>query len=232
VIEIEGRQILTELHEKVDPRHTAILVIDMQKDFTTPGCFWDSLGQDVSEAGALADRLLDFLEVARGHGVRIVHVSANYDPEYMNEPMHERLHRHGVGRYCQSGTRGIEFHDGLEPRPGESIVVKHRFDAFFDTELHLLLQAAGVKTVITTGVAVHGCVDSTTRHAYFLGYYTVFGEDLTGGAPADVHWMTLDSMRLMFGVTATADEIVAAWRQVEGDRQGRTPRPRATAVSA
>jgi nicotinamidase-related amidase len=229
VIEIEGRQILTELHEKVDPTHTAILVIDMQKDFTTPGCFWDSLGQDVSAAQALADRLIAFLEVAREFGVRIVHVSANYDPRYMNDPMHERLHRHGVGRYCQSGTRGIEFHHGLEPRPGEAVVVKHRFDAFFDTELHLLLQAAGVKTVITTGIAVHGCVDSTTRHAYFLGYYTVFGEDLTGGATADVHQVTLDSMKLMFGVTATADEIVAAWRQDE--RQSRTPGPRAAAVS-
>ena len=62
-----------------------------------------------------------------------------------------------------------------------------------------------------TGVAVHGCVDSTSRHAYFKGYYVVFGADLTGGASLEVHQMTLDSMNLMFGVTATADEIVAAW---------------------
>ena len=217
MIEIEGRQILTELHEKVDPRHTAIVVIDMQKDFTTEGCFWHSLGQDVSAAGALADRLGGFLATARDYGVRIVHVMANYDPEFMNEPMHERLHRHGQDRYCQTGTRGIEFHEGLEPRPGESIVVKHRFDAFFDTDLHIILQAAGVRSLIMTGLAVQGCVDSSTRHAYFLGYYTVFGEDLTGGANPDVHRMTLDSMRLMFGVTATADEIVAGWAQLERD---------------
>lgn len=211
MIEIDGREILTELAEKVDPRHTAVLVIDMQKDFTTEGCFWHSLGQDVSAAGALAERLARFLDSARGRGVRIVHVAANYDPEYMNEPMHERLHRHGQARYCQSGTPGIEFHAGLEPRPGETVVVKHRFDAFFDTDLHIVLQAACVRTVIMTGLAVQGCVDSSTRHAYFLGYYTVFGEDLTGGASPEVHRMTLDSMRLMFGVTATADEIVAAW---------------------
>ena len=222
MIEIDGRQILTELPEKIDPRHTAVVVIDMQKDFTTEGCFWHSLGQDVSAAGELADRLAGFLDAARDHGVRIVHVMANYDPEHMNEPMHERLHRHGQARYCQTGTPGIEFHEGLEPRPGESVVVKHRFDAFFDTDLHIVLQAAGIRTVVMTGLAVQGCVDSSTRHAYFLGYYTVFGEDLAGGASPDVHRMTLDSMRLMFGVTATAAEIVAAWERLAQD--GAIPR--------
>ncbi len=64
-----------------------------------------------------------------------------------------------------------------------------------------------------TGVATHGCVDSTSRHAYFKGYYVVFGADLTGGASPEVQQVTLDSIDLMFGVTATADEIVAAWEQ-------------------
>lgn len=213
MIEIDGQQIPTTLAEKVDPRHAAVVVIDMQKDFTTPGCFWDQLGQlDVAAMDALVARLRGFLDEARAAGVPIVHVTANYDPEHMNGPMHERLHRHGLGRYCQSGTRGIELHDGLEPLPGEPVVVKHRFDAFHDTELDAVLRGLGVRTVITTGVAVQGCVDSTSRHAYFAGYYVVFGADLTGGATPEVHAMTLDSMRLMFGVTATAAEIVAAWR--------------------
>ena len=185
----------------------------MQKDFTTPGFFWDNLGQlDTDAMADVAGRLRAFLDTARGHGVPVVHVMANYDPMYMNGPMHERLYRHGIGRYCQSGTAGIEFHEGLEPSPGETVVVKHRFDAFFDTELDVLLQSQGIKSLILTGVAVHGCVDSTSRHAYFNGYYVVFGADLTGGATADVHRMTLDSVNLMFGVTATSQEIVGAWQ--------------------
>ena len=186
----------------------------MQKDFTTPGCFWDKLGQlDADAMDRLAGRLRSFLDAARERGVPVVHVMANYDPQYMNEPMHERLHRHRIGRYCQSGTVGIEFHEGLEPLPGEPVVVKHRFDAFFDTELDVLLQSRGIKSLILTGVAVHGCVDSTSRHAYFKGYYILFGADLTGGATADVHRMTLDSMDLMFGVSATASEIVGTWQR-------------------
>lgn len=217
MIEIDGKRILTELAEKVDPAHTAVLHIDMQKDFTTTGCFWDQLGQlDAEAMDGLARRLQRFLDAARSHGALVVHIRSNYDPEFMNDPMHERLHRHGVGRYCQSGTRGAEFHDGLEPHPGEPVVVKHRFDAFYGTDLNILLQARGIKTVIATGVAVHGCVDSTARHAYFDGYYVVFGADLTGGASPEAHEMTLDSMNLMFGITAAGDEIIAAWERTKG----------------
>jgi len=212
MIEIDGRQILTTLPEKVDPAHCAIVVIDMQKDFTTAGCFWDKLGQlDLEAIDGVAQRLRAFLDMARERDVSIIHVMANYDGQYMNDPMHERLHRHGIGRYCQSGTEGIEFHAGLEPQGDEPVVVKHRFDALYDTELDLMLKARGIRSVILTGVAVQGCVDSTARHAYFNGYYVVFASDLAGGATPTVHQVTLDSMQLMFGVTATGEEIVAAW---------------------
>jgi ureidoacrylate peracid hydrolase len=211
MIEIDGRQILTTIEEKVDPGHAAIIVIDMQKDFTSPGGFAASLGLDMKPMATLAKRLHGFLDRARAHGVLIVHVMANYDFPYMSDPMYERLHRLGQKPYCIPGTAGIAFHDGLEPKSGEPLVVKHRFDAFFDTELHILLQSHGIKTVVLTGVADHACVDSTTRHAYFLGYYTVYVDDLTGGASPSVHQMTLDSMNQLFGVTALADEVVSAW---------------------
>jgi nicotinamidase-related amidase len=210
----EPLSVLRALEEKVDPAHTAVIVIDMQKDFTLPGGYADQLGLDVHAIGEMAERLAGFLERARRHRVPIYHVMANYDAEYMSEPMHERLLRHGQSLYCQSGTWGSEFHPGLEPRRGESVVVKHRYDAFHDTDLHILLQARRVRTVIMCGVTAHACVDSSARHAYFLGYYTVFTADLTGGAPSpEAHRMTLASMDALFGVTPTAQEIVAAWQR-------------------
>lgn len=218
MIEVEGRKILSALEEKVDPAHAAVVVIDMQKDFTSSGGFADSLGLDMGPMESLAQRVIAFLDDARAHGVFIVHVMANYDLEHMSDPMHERLHRHGQKPYCVSGTTGIEFHEGLGPREGEPVVVKHRFDAFYETELHILLQARGIKTVIMSGVSDHACVDSTTRHAYFHGYYTVFVDDLTGGAPPDVHQVTLDSMDQLFGVAASAEAIVDAWQAARLDR--------------
>lgn len=221
MIEIDGRSILTSLEEKVDPAHTAVLAIDMQKDFTTRGCFWDKLGQDMSSAEALVGRLVDFLDAAREHGVLVVHVMANYDRQFMTDPMVERLHRHGSALYCQSGTPGIEFHDDLMPHPGEPVVVKHRFDAFYGTDLGILLQARGIRTVVTTGLVTHGCVDSTARHAYFDGYYVVFPADLSGGVPPDVLRMELELMSMAFGVTPTAAEIVQAWERAGNSATGR-----------
>lgn len=218
MIEIEGHVIPTTLSEKVDPSRAAVVVIDMQRDFTTKGCFWDRIGQDVTPMAELAERLTAFLDAARAHRVPIVHVMAIYDAEYMNGPMHERLHRHGVDRYCQSGTFGAELHPGLEPQEGEPLVVKHRFDAFYDTELDMLLRNRGVDSLILTGVATHGCVDSTARHGYFNGYYVVFAEDLTGGADPTTQQVTHRSIDLMFGITAPAEEIVAAWSPGTGDR--------------
>lgn len=214
MIEIDGRRILTTLDEKVAPEHAAVVVIDCQREFIAEDGFWGQLGQDVSETRAVAARIATFLDQARRHGVRIVHVRAIYDRIHMNDPMFERLHRHGSRLYCQSDDPASGFYDGLEPHPGEPEVVKHRFDAFYDTELDLILRAWGIKTVILAGLVTHGCVDSTARHAYFNGYYVVFPPELTGGASPQVKRATIETIDVMFGVTPAVEEIVAAWAPV------------------
>jgi ureidoacrylate peracid hydrolase len=202
---------LTSLAEKVFPQHTAIIAIDLQRDFMLPGLFSDRIGQDISAMPALAKRIATFLDVARGNKVRIIHVRADYAPKFMSPPMWERLRRHGVDPYCQPGTEGIEFFPGLEPPAGEEVITKHRFDAFFGTDLDDRLRDSGIRTVIVLGVATHCCVDATARHAYFLDYYVVFGSDLTGGADSAMTEATLRTMEQCFGVVATSEEIAEAW---------------------
>lgn len=223
MLEIDGRTILTTLGEKISPDHTAVVVIDCQREFIEEGRFWDRTtgpngdevhsGQvgDRSTLATLVPRLIAFLDNARGAGIRIVHVRAIYDPQYLTDPMYERLYRLGVGHYCQSDDPSSEYYPGLEPRPGEPEVIKHRFDAFYDTDLDIILRSWGIRTIIPTGLVTHGCVDSTARHGYFKGYYLVFPEDLTGGANEQVHKVTLDVMRHGFGVTASAQEMLGIW---------------------
>jgi ureidoacrylate peracid hydrolase len=211
MIEIDGHRVLTTLEEKVAPGTAAVIVIDMQKDFTYPGWFSDRLGIDVSPMNALAEHIAKLLKEARKHGVMVVHVNSVYDKRFMSAPMHERLHRLNLDPYCQSDTEGIDSHPALVPRPGEPVVIKHRFDAFVDTDLDIVLRSAGIETVIMTGTATHACVDSTARNAYFRDYYVVFGEDLVGGASEEVHRATMATVNQCFGVTATAEQLMAAW---------------------
>jgi nicotinamidase-related amidase len=79
--------------------------------------------------------------------------------------MGERLRRHGVDPYCQPGTEGIEFFPGLEPPAGEEVITKHRFDAFFGTDLDDRLRSWGIRTVIVLGVATHRCARWTSASA-------------------------------------------------------------------
>jgi ureidoacrylate peracid hydrolase len=195
----------------VRPEHTAVLVIDMQNDFMAPELFSSRLGQDVSDMPELAARVRVFLQVARANRVHVVHVRADYGPEWMSGPMWERLERRDLDPYCQPGTVGFDFYPGLEPLHGEPLITKHRFDAFFGTDLDLLLRGAGIKTVIVTGVATHCCVDATARHAYFLDYYVIVGRDLTGGPSREVMNAMFETMDQCFGEVATAEQIGRAW---------------------
>jgi ureidoacrylate peracid hydrolase len=204
-------EVLHGLGEKIRPEHTAVLVVDMQNDFMVPELFSNNLGQDVSDMPELASRVTAFLDGARKRRVMIVHIRADYGPEWMTAPMWERLERHSLAPYCQPGTFGFEFYPGLEPAEGERLITKHRFDAFFGTELDMLLRSAGIKTVIVIGVATHCCVDATARHAYFLDYYVVVGNDLTGGPSPAIMDATFETIDKCFGVVASAGDIAAAW---------------------
>jgi ureidoacrylate peracid hydrolase len=211
MLDIDGRRVLTTLEEKVAPGTAAILVVDMQKDFVCPGGFGERLGADMGTMPELIDKIAQLLDVARAHGVMVVHLHAVYDKRYMSDAMYERLHRLKLDPYCQSDTDGVDPHPALAPRAGEPVIIKHRFDAFLDTELNMILRGAGIKTVIVTGTATAGCVDSTARHAYFLDYYVVVGEDLVGGAAPEAARVTMDTMNQCFGVTATARQLRAVW---------------------
>jgi len=136
-------------------------------------------------------------------------------------PVTEQKLRHGLpmeqdGRplrdapYCLKNTWGAELY-GIDARPGEEIVVKHRYSGFKGTNLDLLLRSAGVQTVILTGVATNACVESTGRDVYMHDYYLVFVSDGTATTSPAAHDATLANIDQFFGQVATIDAIVAAW---------------------
>lgn len=212
--------LLMTLAQKVDPKHAAVLVVDVQNDFVAEGGWADRAGLERWHNEAAARRVPKFLLAARQAGVPVIFVQSTYDDIYVSDPMLERNLRRGLtAPRCVSGTWGAEFFL-VEPEPGEQVIRKHRYSAFVETELHTVLRRLGVKTLILTGVYTEGCVESTARHGYFLDYYVVMVDDCCGTTSEKIHRQALDRCERHFGIVALSEEIAAIWEGAFASLEG------------
>jgi nicotinamidase-related amidase len=232
MIEIEGKQVFTELDELVDPDHTALVVVDMQRDFCVPGWAFDRLGVDLAMYPPMIPRLARLIEAARAASVPVIYVQMTVLPGRASESPAQirfnlRLHlaSHGEGEpllYTLEGSEGQAIIDELAPKPGDLVVKKYRSSGFWGTNLDLLLGSNGIKLVVMTGATTEGCVDSTARDALFNDYYVVIVEDCVASDDREQHDASLLVMRHRFDI-ATAEEIAAVWSRRETAATQRTP---------
>jgi nicotinamidase-related amidase len=120
---------------------------------------------------------------------------------------------------CLPGSWGQQFVDDIVPRPDEPVVTKHRFSAFVDTGLDLMLRARGIKTVILAGVTTNCCVESTAREVAMRDFYLVVAEDCVAVKDRlrSLHDASLASMRLYFGQVRPAAELIETWEAAAKD---------------
>ena len=222
MIEIEGKQVFTELEELVDPGHAALVVVDMQRDFCVPGWAFDRLGVDISMYTSMIPRLARMIEGARAADVPLVYVQMTVLPNRASESPAQirfnlRLHlaSHGEGeplQYAVDGSEGQAIIDELAPQPGDLVVKKYRSSGFWGTNLDMLLRSNGIKSVVMTGCTTEGCVESKARDALFNDYYVVIAEDCVASDDREQHEASLLLMRHRFDV-ATSKEILGIWSE-------------------
>ena len=199
------------LQKICDPERCALIVIDMQNDFCAAGGYFDKTGADLSGMAALAERIDGFVGSARAAGALVVFVRSQYDPVYLSEQQKERRRRVGWDMpLCQTGSWGFDFY-GVAPLPGEPIVTKHRFDAFYNTDLELLLNGNGRRTLLFAGVSTNVCVETSLRNAFIRDFDTVLLADCTAARNARAHEAALDGVRHHFGIVATAADVERVW---------------------
>lgn len=230
MIEIEGKEVFTELEELADPDHTALVVVDMQRDFCTPGWAFDRLGVDLSMYPSMIPRLARLIEGARAADVLLIYVQMTVLPNRVSESPAQirfnlRLHLASHGeveplRYAADGSEGQAIIDELAPQPGDVVVKKYRSSGFWGTNLDLLLRSNGIKSVVMTGCTTEGCVESTARDALFNDYYVVIAEDCVASDDRRQHEASLLLMRHRFDI-ASAEEILGIWSAQEDSRGGR-----------
>ena len=215
----EGREIPQTLTEIVDPKHTAVIVHDMQNDNTGPGGVFEKDGRRI-DVKALIPPIAHFIGEARRHEVRVMYT------EYTNLPnfatftdgrirdlypiVSDPVKRQGQVSSIQR-TWGAETIPELGPRPGETVISKYRVDAFIGTPLEHVLRTARVRTIIHTGIATEVGILPTAWHAINLGFFVVVPEDCVGPMQKQYHEDAMKFLRRL-GIPTTSWDIVQAWK--------------------
>jgi nicotinamidase-related amidase len=215
VIEVAGKQVFTELSEVLDPAHTALVIVDMQRDFCCAGGSFDRLGVDLSMYPPVIERIAGLIEAARTSGVLPVFIQMTVLPGRASDSPAQirfnlRLHdgHHGQAEplsYTLDGSDGQRFVPGLEPRHGELVVKKYRSSGFWGTNLDLLLRSNGIKSVVVAGCTTEGCVESTARDAMFNDYYVVIAMDAVASDDRAQHDASMYLMTRRFDLAASRD---------------------------
>jgi nicotinamidase-related amidase len=171
-----------------EPASTALLVIDMQRDFIERGGFGEALGNDVSRLAAIVPTVRDLLGWARAHGIRVVHTREGHRPDLADCPLAKRQRgrptlRIGdagpMGRILVDGQPGNDIVPDLAPRAGETVIVKPGKGAFYATPLDELLRSQQITHLILAGVTTEVCVQTTMREANDRGFECLLVEDAT-----------------------------------------------------
>ena len=222
MIDIDGKIVLTELAELIDPTHTALVVIDMQRDFIEPDGLFGSLGIDLSMYKESRPRLKALLEAGRRAGAIVIHLQNTALPDRMSDSpaqirfnlrMHKDARRNQPPlRYTIPGTPGHAFAPEFVPLESELVVRKYRSSGFWGTNLNMLLRSNGIKTVVVGGCTTEGCVESTARDAMFNDYYVVIAEDCVASDDKAQHDASMLLMRHRFDIAA-GDEIKRIWAE-------------------
>jgi len=215
-------QFTMPLTERVDPKHTALVVVDVQNDFYLPTGLWAASGVDVSATGPMIANAKVLIESARGAGVLIVFVRTSYDSPVLSPPLAEsQFIRRGFTGICYMGTDGFQLVDGIGPTDSarEIIVDKHRYSAFWGTRLDLVLRSNGIKTLVMAGVATDVCVESTIRDGFCRDYHIVEAAEAVSTIDPDVHAASQRRVDRAFGPVVPMAQIMSAWETSRGSER-------------
>jgi nicotinamidase-related amidase len=192
-----------------EPRTTALVVIDMQRDFLEPGGFGELLGNDVSLLSAAVEPLKAVLAAARGTGMAVIHTREGHRPDLSDCPPSKRA-RGGLatgigdpgpkGRILVRGEYGHDIVDDVAPAPGEIVLDKPGKGSFCATDLELILRNLEIKSLIVTGVTTEVCVHTTVREANDRGFECLVLADCCGSYFPEFHEVALRMIAAQGGI--------------------------------
>jgi nicotinamidase-related amidase len=203
IIDAEPQPLAVELER------TALVVIDMQRDFLLPGGFGEALGNDVSRLGAAVEPCARVLAAARARAMLVVHTREGHRQDLSDAPSAKvergspdmRIGARGpMGRILIQGEPGHDIVPELYPRKDEPVVDKPGKGAFFATDLALILQNRHIENLIVCGVTTEVCVHTTVREANDRGYRCVVPGDCCASYFPEFHEVGLRMIKAQGGI--------------------------------
>ena len=214
--------------------HTALVVIDMQRDFMEEGGFGAALGNDVSLLRSMIPATAALLSLCRSLGMKVIHTKEAHRSDLSDCPPSKRqrggaTHKIGdagpMGRILVDGEPGSDFIAELAPLAHETVIVKPGKGAFYATPLGAMLVDAGVTHLIFAGVTTEVCVQTSMREANDRGYECLLIEDATESYFPAFKQATLDMISAQGGIvgwTATVQQLAdACTRAMQGGAPAR-----------
>jgi nicotinamidase-related amidase len=206
------------LRPLADPRHTAVVTMELQKGVVGDEGILPALQAAVKEAGLLdvAGRLC---RAARQHGVRVVHATMEERPDGAGQAVNCRIFAIGAKRRAEighgptdKGQPGVAHVDELDVQPSDITVPRmHGITPFTGTELDAVIRNLGIRTVALAGVSVNLGIMGAALSALDLGYQVIVVRDAVVGLPKEYADSVIENSLSMIATIVTADELVAAW---------------------
>lgn len=201
-----------------DPAHTAVVMIDMQRDFLEPGGFGAMLGNDVGQLTGIVPACARLLALARAQGLTVIHTQEAHDPQLADCPPAKRTRgklecgigdRGPLGRVLVEGEPGAWFVAPLLPQPGDIVLRKPGKGAFHATGLDAILHGRGITHLLIGGVTTEVCVQTTMREANDRGYECLLVSDCAASYFPAFHAAVVEMVVAQGGIVGWAAPLAA-----------------------
>jgi ureidoacrylate peracid hydrolase len=204
----------SELDERIDPKHTVLMVIDVQNDFAHQNGSPGRRQGDIEFLQSVVPPIQALTDAAHRHNVPVIYTQATHN-RWTNTPTFKerydaKMRIEGEGfRHCEQGSWGWEFFE-LKPTEDDLVLLKPRYSSFYQTHLELTLIALQTRTIVFTGIATGGCVNLTARDAWNRDYAPVIAEDGTSTFTRERQEQDIKSLSDYCLITRSND-VIDAW---------------------
>ena len=211
------------------PQRCAVIVVDMQNDFSSPNGMFARAGIPLAGIQAVVEPTRRVLDVARRHGVLIVYLAMQFNEDLSNAGSTDAPNRTrhlafgvgqsidapdgSVGRVLIRDTWNTRILDELTPQHGDVVIPKHRYSGFFETNLDSVLRERGITSLVFTGCTTSVCVESTLRDAFYRDYHCLLltdccAEPIGNDQSRTNHDASLAMIEIMFGWTTDSNDFI------------------------